>query len=151
MFKPRVSTQSEYEFVSIDELVPDHHLLRLIDKYIDLSFLLEKVRPYYSDDNGRPSDPTILFKMMFIGYIYGIRSERQLQREIEMNVAYRWFLGLKFKDPVPHHSTISWNRQHRFKGTDIFQEIFDEIVLQGNESQNGRWSCLIFGFYSFKG
>ena len=100
-FKPRVSTQSEYEFVSIDELVPDNHLLRLIDKYIDLSFLLEKVRPYYSDDNGRPSDPTILFKMMFIGYIYGIRSERQLQREIEMNVAYRWFLGLKFKDPVP--------------------------------------------------
>jgi transposase len=130
MFKPRVSTQSEYEFVSIDELVPDNHLLRLIDKYIDLSFLIEKVRPYYSDDNGRPSDPTILFKMMFIGYIYGIRSERQLQREIEMNVAYRWFLGLKFKDPVPHHSTISWNRQHRFKGTDIFQEIFDEIVLQ---------------------
>lgn len=130
MFKPRVSTQSEYEFVSIDELVPDNHLLRLIDKYIDLSFLLDKVRPYYSDDNGRPSDPTILFKMMFIGYIYGIRSERQLQREIEMNVAYRWFLGLKFKDPVPHHSTISWNRQHRFKGTDIFQEIFDEIVLQ---------------------
>jgi len=130
MFKPRVSTQSEYEFVSIDELVPDNHLLRLIDKYIDLSFLLEKVRPYYSDDYGRPSDPTILFKMMFIGYIYGIRSERQLQREIEMNVAYRWFLGLKFKDPVPHHSTISWNRQHRFKGTDIFQEIFDEIVLQ---------------------
>ncbi|MGF6950709.1 transposase [Neobacillus sp. B4I6] len=130
MFKPRVSTQSEYEFVSIDELVPDNHLLSLIDKYIDLSFLLEKVRPYYSDDNGRPSDPTILFKIMFIGYIYGIRSERQLQREIEMNVAYRWFLGLKFKDPVPHHSTISWNRQHRFKGTDIFQEIFDEIFLQ---------------------
>ncbi|MBT2725495.1 hypothetical protein J7E63_00895, partial [Bacillus sp. ISL-75] len=61
-----VSTQSEYEFVSIDELVPDNHLLRLIDKYIDLSFLLEKVRPYYSDDNGRPSDPTILFKMMLL-------------------------------------------------------------------------------------
>jgi IS5 family transposase len=67
--------------------------------------------------------------MMFIGYIYGIRSERQLQREIEMNVAYRWFLGLKFKDPVPHHTTISWNRQHRFNDTDIFQELFDEIVL----------------------
>ncbi|MFP5110743.1 transposase, partial [Neobacillus sp. 211] len=64
------------------------------------------------------------------GYIYGIRSERQLQREIEMNVACRWFLGLKFKDPVPHHSTISWNRQHRFIGSDIFQEIFDEMVLQ---------------------
>jgi hypothetical protein len=66
---------------------------------------------------------------MFIGYIYGIPSERQLQREIEMNLAYRWFLGLKFKDHVPHHSTISWNRQYRFNGTDILQELFDEIVL----------------------
>jgi transposase len=101
----------------------------LIDKYIDFSFLLEKVRPYYSDDNGRPTDPLILFKMMFIGYIYGIRSERQLEREIRTNVAYRWFLGLKFKDTVPHHSTISWNRQLRFKDTNIFQDIFDEIVL----------------------
>ena len=130
MLKLKDTIQSEYEFVSIDELVPDDHLLRLIYKYIDFSFLLEKVRPFYSDDNGRPSDPLVLFKMMFIGYLYGIRSERQLEREIKMNVAYRWFLGLKFKDPVPHHSTISWNRQHRFKGTDIFQEIFDEIVLQ---------------------
>ena len=66
---------------------------------------------------------------MFIGYFYGIRSERQLEQEIKLNVAYRWFLGLRFKDPVPHHSTISWNRHKRFKDTDIFQEIFDEIVL----------------------
>ncbi len=130
MFKSKESSQNEYEFVSIDELVPDNHLLRLIDKYIDFSFLLEKVRPLYSEDNGRPSDPLILFKMMFIGYLFGIRSERQLEREIKMNIAYRWFLGLKFHDPVPHHSTISWNRQHRFKDTDIFQDIFDEIVLQ---------------------
>jgi hypothetical protein len=64
--------------VSIDELVPDDHLLRLIDKYIDFTFLLEKVRPFYSEDNGRPSYPLILFKMMFIGYLLGIRSERQL-------------------------------------------------------------------------
>jgi len=69
-------------------LVPDDHLLRLIDKYINFSFLLEKVRPYYSDDNGRPTDPLILFKMMFIGYIYGIHSERQLEREIRTNVVY---------------------------------------------------------------
>ena len=130
MLKPKESVQSEYEFVSIDELVPEDHLLRLIDKYIDFTFLLDKVRPFYSEDSGRPSDPLVLFKMMFIGYIYGIRSERQLEREVKMNIAYRWFLGLKFHDPVPHHSTISWNRQHRFKDTNIFQEIFDEIVLQ---------------------
>jgi transposase len=71
MFKPKDYSQNEYEFVSIDELVPDDHLLHLIDKYIDFSFLLEKLRPYYSDDNGRPTDPLLLFKMMFIGYIHG--------------------------------------------------------------------------------
>jgi len=130
MFKPKESIQCEFEIVSIDELVPDDHLLRLIDKFIDFSFLLEKVRPFYSDNNGRLSDPLILFKMLFIGYLYGIRSERQLEREIKMNIAYLWFLGLKFHDPVSHHSTISWNRQHRFKDTEIFQDIFDEIVLQ---------------------
>jgi transposase len=130
MLKSKEMSQNEYEFISIDELVPENHLLRLIDKHIDLSFILEKIQSFYSEDNGRPTDPLILFKMMFIGYIYGIRSERKLEQEIKMNVAYRWFLGLKFRDPVPHHSTISWNRQHRFKDTDVFQEIFDEIVLQ---------------------
>jgi len=129
MLKTKESSQNEYEFISIDELVPENHLLRLIDKYIDFSFILEIAKPYYSEDNGRPTDPLILFKMMFIGYLYGIRSERKLEQEIKMNVAYRWFLGLKFRDPVPHHSTISWNRQHRFKDTDIFQNLFDEIVL----------------------
>ena len=82
MFKPKESIQMEFEFVSIYELVPNDHLLRIIDKYIDFSFLLEKVRPFYSDDNERPTDPLDLFKMMFIGYLYGIRSERQLEREI---------------------------------------------------------------------
>lgn len=67
--------------------------------------------------------------MMFIGYLYGIRSERQLEREIQVNLAYRWFLGLNISDPVPHHSTISWNRCNRFKDTTVFQDIFDEIVF----------------------
>ena len=67
---------------------------------------------------------------MFIGYFYGIRSERKLEQEIKMNMAYRWFLGLKFRYSVPHHSTICWNRKHRFKDSNIFQDIFDEIVLQ---------------------
>lgn len=131
MFYTRENTQNEIEFVSIEDLVPEDHLLRKIDKYIDFSFITEKVRPFYCEDNGRPSlDPLILFKMMFIGYFFGIRSERQLEKEIKVNVAYRWFLGLKLTDPVPHHSTISWNRRMRYKDTNIFQEIFDEIVLQ---------------------
>lgn len=130
MLHTRSHTQNEVEFVLLDELVPANHLLRKIDQHIDFSFILDKVRPYYSEDNGRPSlDPLILFKMMFIGYLYGIRSERQLEREIQVNLAYRWFLGLNISDPVPHHSTISWNRCNRFKDTTVFQDIFDEIVL----------------------
>ncbi|ASK63859.1 IS5/IS1182 family transposase [Virgibacillus phasianinus] len=129
MFHTRKNTQNEVEFVSIEDLVPQNHLLRKIDKYIDFTFILDKVRPYYCEDNGRPSlDPLVLFKMMFIGYFFGIRSERQLEREIQVNIAYRWFLGLKISDPVPHHSTISWNRRTRFKDTDVFQEMFDETV-----------------------
>jgi len=71
--------------------------------------------------------------MMFVGYLYGIRSERQLEKEIKMNIAYRWFIGLKLSDRVPHHSTISWNRRTRFAETNISQEIFDEIVFQAME------------------
>jgi transposase len=77
MLKSKEMSQNEYEFISIDELVPENHLLRLIDKHINFSFILEKIQSYYSEDNGRPTDPLILFKMMFIGYIYGIRSERK--------------------------------------------------------------------------
>lgn len=76
-------------------------------------------------------DPVVLFKMIFLGYLYGIRSERQLEQEVKTNVAYRWFLGLKLTDRVPDHTTLSWNRCIRFADTGIFQDIFDEIVLQG--------------------
>lgn len=79
MLRSKESSQNEYEFVSIDELVPENPLQRLIDQHIDFSFILEKVRPLYSEDNGRPTDPLILFKMMFIGYIYGIRSKETVR------------------------------------------------------------------------
>ncbi|MBM7695176.1 transposase, partial [Salimicrobium jeotgali] len=83
MFQSKTERQNEIEMVTIEELVPEDHLLRKIDQYIDFSFIPEKVRPYYSEDNGRPSlDPLVLFKMMFIGYIYGVRSERELERQI---------------------------------------------------------------------
>jgi transposase len=68
--------------------------------------------------------------MIFLGYFYGIRSERQLERGVQTNLAYRWFLGLGLSERVPDHTTISWNRRTRFKDTTVFQEIFDEIVLQ---------------------
>lgn len=131
MLRSNRDKQQNYELVSIEELVPQDHLLRKIDKYIDFSFIDEKVRPLYCENNGRPAiDPVVLFKMILLGYCYGIRSERQLEREIQTNVAYRWFLGLGLTDRVPDHTTISWNRRTRFKDTTIFQDIFDEIVLQ---------------------
>lgn len=119
------------ELINIGELVPEDHLLRKIDKTIDFTFIYEKVEDLYCKDNGRPPiDPIQLFKMMFLGYLYGIRSERRLEQEVQVNVAYRWFLGLGFRDRVPDHSTISRNRTERFADTNIFQEIFDQIVLQ---------------------
>ncbi|WP_144025572.1 IS1182 family transposase [Paenibacillus rhizosphaerae] len=131
MLRSNREKQQAYELVSIEELVPQDHLLRKVDKYINFSFIAEKVRPLYCEDNGRPAiDPVVLFKMIFLGYFYGIRSERQLERDIQTNLAYRWFLGLGLTDRVPDHSTISWNRRMRFKDTTIFQDIFDEIVLQ---------------------
>ena len=119
------------EFVSIEELVPKDHLLRKIDKVIDFGFIREKVKDLYCADNGRPAiDPVVLFKMLFIGYLYGTRSERQLVRDIQVNVAYRWFLGFGLTDKVPDASTISQNRRRRFSESTIYQEIFDAIVLQ---------------------
>jgi transposase len=130
MLKRDVCKPTELEFVSIDSLVPADHLLRKIEKAIDFSFLREKVASLYCADNGRPAiDPVVLFKMLFIGYLFGIRSERQLVREIEVNVAYRWFLGYHLCDKVPDSSTLSQNRRRRFSQSTIYQEIFDEIVL----------------------
>lgn len=131
MFRSDESSQICAEFVSIEDLVPEDHLLRKIDAFIEFDFIREKTRNLYCQDNGRPCiDPIVLFKMLFIGYLFGIRSERRLTDEIKVNIAYRWFLGLKLNDKVPHHSTISQNRRRRFNGTDVFQDIFDEIVLQ---------------------
>lgn len=133
MLRSNPNVQNSYEFVCLEELVPQNHLLRKIHKHIDFSFILEKVKPYYCEDNGRPSvDPIMLFKMMFIGYLYGIRSERQLEQEIQLNVAYRWFVGLGLTDRVPDHSTLSLNRK-RLQDSDVVQEIFDHIVFKAIE------------------
>lgn len=131
MLKERPQTQSTLEFVSIDELVPSDHLLRKIDRTIDFTFLHDLVKDFYCPNNGRPAlDPTLMFKLLFIGYLFGIRSERQLIREVQVNVAYRWFLGLGLTDKVPDASTLSANRTRRFKESDVYQQIFDQIVLQ---------------------
>ncbi|GGO84410.1 hypothetical protein GCM10011348_30600 [Marinobacterium nitratireducens] len=131
MLKDRAPTQSELEFVCIDELVPADHLLRKIYKTVDFGFIHELVKDLYCSDNGRPAlDPTLLFKLLFLGYLYGVRSERQLMRDVQVNVAYRWFLGLNLTDKVPDASTLSQNRRRRFNESEVYQQIFDEIVLQ---------------------
>ena len=113
----------------MDDMVPANHQLRLIDKAIDWSFIYELVEDKYSADNGRPSmDPVMLMKIPVIQYLYGIRSMRQTIKEIEVNVAYRWFLGLDMLDPVPHFSTFGKNYTRRFKGTDLFEQIFGRIL-----------------------
>ena len=130
MLRRRNYKQIELEMVSIGQLVPADHLLRKIDKAIDFNFIYDRVKDLYCPDNGRPAiDPVLLFKMLMIGYLYGIRSERQLVKEVEVNVAYRWFLDLKLTDKVPSHSTLSQNRRRRFNDSRVYQDIFDEIVL----------------------
>lgn len=131
MIRINDDSQQKLEMVYIENLVPNDHILRKIDKYIDFSFIREITKDLYCLDNGRPGiDPIVLFKMLFIGYLFGIRSERQLVRDIQVNVAYRWFLGFSLTDDIPSHSTISQNRTRRFKDTNVIQEIFDNIVFQ---------------------
>ena len=121
----------QVQMYTMDELVPNDHLLRLIDRAIDWSFIYDLVEEKYSTDNGRPSvDPVVLIKIAFIQYLYGIRSMRQTVQEIEVNVAYRWFLGLDMAEKTPHFSTFSKNYTRRFKDTDLFEQIFERILYE---------------------
>lgn len=123
--------REQIQMFCMDDLVPPDHLLRMIDKAIDWRFIYELVEDKYSPDNGRPSmDPVMLIKIPFIQYLYGIRSMRQTVKEIEVNVAYRWFLGLEMMDKVPHFSTFGKNYTRRFKDTDLFEQIFSHILQE---------------------
>ena len=120
--------QMQIMIVDMDALVPENHLLKKIDKHIDFSFIYEKAEPYYSKI-GRPSiDPVCLIKMLLIGYLYGIKSERRLVEDVALNIAYRWFCGFNLNDKIPDHSLFSQNRRRRFADSTIFNEIFNHIV-----------------------
>lgn len=121
------------QFIDMAMLVLKDHLVRKIENTIDSEFIREKVKHLYSEDVGKPSiDPVVLFKMVIIQYVFGIKSMRQTVKEIEVNIAYRWFLGLDFTESVPHYSTFSKNYERRYKDSTIFEEIFKEIINQVN-------------------
>lgn len=131
MLKAPSPQQHELEMVILEQLVPKNHLFRKVDKHIDFEFIREEVAHLYCKDNGRPPvDPVRLFKMLILGYLFGIKSERQLVKDIEVNVAYRWFLGMGLTEKVIDASTFSQNRIRRFNGTDVFERIFTNIVEQ---------------------
>ena len=115
-------------YFRLDSLIPDDHILRLIDRHVDFSFVRERARRLYSE-KGRPSvDPEVMVRMLLVGYLFGISSERRLCEEVAMHVGYRWFCGLNMSSRVPDHSTFSKNRHGRFAGSGIWEEIFDETV-----------------------
>jgi transposase len=118
-----------YEFC-LDDRVPKNHLLRRINVFVTaaLADVHEQLDAHYSEI-GRPSiDPELMIRMLIVGYCYGLRSERKLTQEVELHLAYRWFCRLDLDDKVPHHSTFSENRLHRFRESDIFRHIFECVV-----------------------
>jgi len=116
-----------YSF-SLERHVPADHLLRSIDRFVNLSGIREHLRPYYSE-TGRPSiDPELMIRMLIVGYCLGIRSERRLCEEVHLNLAYRWFCRLGLEGDVPDHSTFSKNRHGRFRDSDLLRALFEATV-----------------------
>ena len=112
----------------LEDHVPQDHLLRRIDAVLDLSGLHKHLEPFYSH-TGRPSiDPELLIRMLIVGYCYGIRSERRLCEEVQLNLAYRWFCRLSMEDKVPDHSTFSKARHGRFRESDALRYVFEQVV-----------------------
>ena len=116
-----------YEF-SLERHVPETHLLRSIDRFVELDGLRQELVPFYSE-KGRPSiDPELLIRMLIVGYCLGIRSERRLCEEVHLNLAYRWFCRLGLDGDVPDHSTFSKNRHGRFRESDLLRRLFETVL-----------------------
>src|SRR5947207_4106587 len=123
-------SETLFYYFRLEDQVPETHLLRLIDKHISFEFVRRQLKDSYSE-TGRPSiDPELLLRMLLIGYLYGITSERKLVEELRMHLAWRWFTGLGFDQEIPHHSTFSKNRHGRFQESKLFEQLFEQIVRQ---------------------
>jgi transposase len=124
----------QIEFVCISALVPADHLLRAVQDSIDFSFIYAEVKDLYSKNNGRPSiDPVVLIKLIMLQALFGIRSMRQTIKEVEVNIAYRWFLGYGLQETIPHFSTFGKNYERRFKESDLFEKIFVRVLTEAIE------------------
>jgi transposase len=116
-----------YSF-NLEDHIPSNHLLRGIDRFLDLDSLREHLAPFYSH-TGRPSvDPELMVRMLVVGYCFGIRSERRLCEEVHLNLAYRWFCRLGLEDQIPDHSTFSKNRHGRFRDSDALRHVFEAVL-----------------------
>lgn len=136
MLRSRKEKQQGMEVVILEQMVPENHLLRKIDRSIDFSFINKLCAPLYSENTGRPAvEPEVLFRMLFVGYLYGIRSERRLEEELNYNFAYKWFCGLGLTEKAPDATTISANRARRFRDNQIAEKIFQEILRQAMEKK----------------
>jgi transposase len=123
-------SEALFYYFRLEDQVPENHLLRLIEKHISFEFVRQRLQASYSE-TGRPSvDPELLLRILLIGYLYGITSERKLVEELRMHLAWRWFTGLGFDQEIPHHSTFSKNRHGRFQEAKLFEQLFEEIVRQ---------------------
>jgi transposase len=129
MLTKRENMQIKLHSVTIEDLVPEDHFLRKLDAAVDFSFIYEETQGQYCEKNGRPGiDPVMLQKYLLLGYLYGIESERRIERELEVNMAYKWFLGLDIDERAPDHSTISQNRRRRWGGENLCRRIFERIL-----------------------
>ena len=134
MMGQHTRSESLFYYFRLEDHVPENHLLRLIDRHISFAFVREKLKDFYSE-NGRPSiDPELLLRILLIGYLYGITSERKLVEELKMHLAWRWFTGLGFDQEIPYHSTFSENRHGRFSESGLFEQLFEEIVARCMEA-----------------
>jgi transposase len=123
-------SEALFYYFRLEDQVPETHLLRLIEKHISFAFVRQQLKDRYSE-TGRPSiDPELLLRILLIGYLYGISSERKLVEELRMHLAWRWFTGLGFDQEIPHHSTFSKNRHGRFQESNLFEALFEQIVRQ---------------------
>jgi len=123
-------SEALFYYFRLEDQIPENHLLRLIDRHVSFEFVRQQLKDRYSE-TGRPSvDPELLLRILLIGYLYGISSERKLVEELRMHLAWRWFTGLGFDQGIPHHSTFSKNRHGRFQESKLFEQLFEQIVRQ---------------------